>query len=340
MAKSSLNLYCQKKHITLPVYCCESTSNGFSCTVTIEDTDYTSLTSHSTKKEAEKDAASVAVQAVISYNAPASTMEEVLKLMDGLHISGPSATARTQPSSNPLISPTTPSVTSPATPSVTFPVTPSVTSPSTLGVTPGMTSSGGRVPLNSPGGCVIKGVYYPPSGLAPPSGLHSPPGFSLIPPSPLVTTPLSIISHQPPMSIDGPSIDVHNRPSTATPIPFRAPSSIPVPITTIPIKAPLTSEPSVEPPPLMSLRPSTLDKDVKDLELYCQASNLPQPVYTIYQEKGRHLGKVRVGEMEFARDWGYDTFSEAKDSAAIVAIAGIAMIQLQLLSQQRPAGSK
>ncbi len=85
------------------------------------------------------------------------------------------------------------------------------------------------------------------------------------------------------------------------------------------------------------MRPTTThqDKDIKELEVYCQASNLPLPVYTIYQEKGKHIGKVRVGEMEFSRSWGYDSFNDAKDSAAIVAIAGIAMIQLQLLTQSQ-----
>ena len=78
----------------------------------------------------------------------------------------------------------------------------------------------------------------------------------------------------------------------------------------------------------------TSDKDVKDLELYCQVSNLPPPIYTISKEKGRHVGRVRVGGMEFRRQWGYDTFDDAKDSAAVVAIAGIAMIQLQLSTQQ------
>lgn len=332
--KSNLNKYCQKKHVPTPVYRCESTGDGFACTLTIEETEYTSLNSHSTKKEAERDAANVAMRAVLTHHT-ASTFDDVLKLLDGLTLSGPPPSSSPRPpipspaSSHPppslpggrvinnvYVRATPPATTHPGlsliTPTqinVTTPTQMSIATPTQINVT-----TPTRIKVDTPPGFSLvtptrMTVATPTNAVAPPTNVS-------------VSTPLTIGSHRAdiPTSIEGPSIDTHSKPSTVTPIPIRAP---------------LTSEPNTKPPPLISVRPLTSEKDIKDLEQYCQASSLPLPVYTIYQERGKHVGKVRVGEMEFGRGWGYDTFNDAKDSAAIVAIAGIAMIQLQLLSQQQ-----
>ena len=63
-------------------------------------------------------------------------------------------------------------------------------------------------------------------------------------------------------------------------------------------------------------------------------SGLPSPIYTIYRDnRGKQVGCVKIGEMEFGRGWGYDSFDDAKDSAAVVAIAGLALTQMRLARQ-------
>ena len=348
--KSNLNLYCQKKHISTPVYQHKQLRDGFSCTVDIEDTQYTSLSSHSTKKEAEKDAAGVASQAILlhHHHHHAKSFSDVLKLLDGISISESpkrqtvqqtiqqnavqqnivqqNAVQRNTVQQNVvqqnIVQQNTVQRNTVRQNVVQLNTIPQNTAQQNTNFTRVTTSCATSPPPVR--GRVIDHVYYPPQSTA---TVRPPPGFEMRRPPTTVHPPQSpLIRPAIPVSVDGPNID---RPS-----PNKVSGTLPVNL-----RASQKPVSSSGPPPLVSPNPMLggqviSDKDIKDLDLYCQVSNLPPPIYTISKEKGKHVGRVRVGGMEFGRLWGYDSFDDAKDSAAVVAIAGIAMVQLKLLTQQ------
>ena len=85
MSKSNLNLYCQKSRIPTPAY--STTKNGedlFCSTVTVNEESYVSVQGHSTKKEAENDAAEVALQSLVQRHPKAKSAEDLIKIVDSV----------------------------------------------------------------------------------------------------------------------------------------------------------------------------------------------------------------------------------------------------------------
>lgn len=410
--KSYLNQYSQKKHIATPSYKTESIGEGFSCTVTIEEAQYSSLSSHPTKKEAENDAAGVAVQSIIQTQPQAKNFEDVLKIVEQTS-SSKSKHRPTQPGSTSSVGPEFVPVQSVINDTTTGTQQMSSSNPVYNLLPSGISSPHVRVldpslhrPLligNVPSANGIPVNYNtraarptPPPGFGPIS--HASPYGALhdqcMPPLPLSVANMPPLSHvypnhpiapnvQQPVSIPPGRIQDNHSPgqknvrmpvmkpgspavlnslSHETPRPFA--SNIPLsvvgpniadlqyptqnqnkPCHAIPVKS-IGSSPSAVATTLVTNLPSqtkpqnegstentgpsseNTDRDTKDLEDYCRVHNLPGPVYTISSDKGKHVGKVTIGEIEFSRGWKYDNFSDAKDSAAIVAIAGLAMSRL------------
>ena len=85
-SKSKLNLYCQKSHLHTPCYTTERIEGGFISTVTVGLGSGTPATSEcyksqrpqTTKKAAENDAATVAVDAVVQKHPGYSSIDEIL----------------------------------------------------------------------------------------------------------------------------------------------------------------------------------------------------------------------------------------------------------------------
>ena len=80
--KSQLNLYCQKARVSTPSYATEKKGDMFVSQVTVNEATYTSIQGHTTKKEAEGDAAGVALQDFVHLHPKAKSVEELLKIVD------------------------------------------------------------------------------------------------------------------------------------------------------------------------------------------------------------------------------------------------------------------
>ena len=83
MSKSQLNQYCQKSRIDLPKYNTTKAGDLFVSEVTVNDVPYRSLEGHSSKKEAESDAAGVAIRTLAQLDPSMSTVEELLAKVEG-----------------------------------------------------------------------------------------------------------------------------------------------------------------------------------------------------------------------------------------------------------------
>lgn len=430
-SKSNLNLYIQKKRINAPVYHTEKTGSGFSCTVTIEETSFSSLSTHSTKKEAENDAAGVAVEAIIQNQPRARSFEDVLKIFENSKKEKQKKTA-VGPEFETIVTSTSsfrllPSLPLPTTsnaatihspivaPSpgqiynihpVSHPMLHSPNSPQFLGQnvqpTPQLmlrspimvqppdqvynvhhgsqsmpphsilTQSGGQnlqYPTTPYVDSTFRGgrrdfqptSHRPPLTIAPTIPMYpNPPALPYRGPlgtnntpiqlSPKTAVPSEATHHslqfysQPPvnnskipLSVIGPSIEAHSfsnskdKPCNA--IPSKSLSSIrssttPAQTHSTPLEVEHQSLPSSR---LLATIPSVnVAIGVRDLEDYCRALSLPEPWFNIVEDKpGIFVGKVIVGNKEFVKGWKYNSFNDAKDSAAIVAIAALAMMQLR-----------
>ena len=80
--KSDLNLYCQKAHIPIATYTSELKEGNFHSTVTVKDTHYPSTSGYPTKKEAENDAAGVALISILQKQFGGQTFDDVIALLE------------------------------------------------------------------------------------------------------------------------------------------------------------------------------------------------------------------------------------------------------------------
>lgn len=80
MSKSNLNQYCQKSHLSTASYCTERRDDLFVSEVTVNSISFRSIEGHATKKEAENDAAAVALQSLVQLHPSAKSVDELLKI--------------------------------------------------------------------------------------------------------------------------------------------------------------------------------------------------------------------------------------------------------------------
>ena len=83
--KSDLNLYCQKSHIAIATYTSSTQDGQFVSKVNVNGTEYCSTSGYSTKKEAENDAAGVALIAVLQKEFGGKSIEEALAILEQKH---------------------------------------------------------------------------------------------------------------------------------------------------------------------------------------------------------------------------------------------------------------
>lgn len=82
MNKSRLNEYCQKANGSTAKYATENRGGFFVSTVTVNGTQYASIESHSNKKDAESDAAYIALQILVEGHSAARSIEDLLGSVD------------------------------------------------------------------------------------------------------------------------------------------------------------------------------------------------------------------------------------------------------------------
>ena len=83
--KSDLNLYCQKARIPNASYTSSMQEGSFVSKVCVNGNKYSSTSGYSTKKEAENDAAGVALIAILQKEFSGKTIEEVLAILEQKH---------------------------------------------------------------------------------------------------------------------------------------------------------------------------------------------------------------------------------------------------------------
>ena len=83
--KSDLNLYCQKSRIAIATYTSSTQDGQFVSKVNVNGTEYCSTSGYSTKKEAENDAAGVALIAVLQKEFGGKSIEEALAILEQKH---------------------------------------------------------------------------------------------------------------------------------------------------------------------------------------------------------------------------------------------------------------
>lgn len=81
-SKTKLNLFCQKSRIDVPNYSTERTEDGFVSSVIISGCHHRSEGVHGTKKAAEDDAASVALEALLAEHPSCSSVDEMIEWVD------------------------------------------------------------------------------------------------------------------------------------------------------------------------------------------------------------------------------------------------------------------
>ncbi len=81
-SKSQLNLFCQKSRMDVPCYTTERTQDGFVSSVTVGGRHHRSNMAHYTKKSAEDDAASAALEAILLDHPDCSSVSEMIEWAD------------------------------------------------------------------------------------------------------------------------------------------------------------------------------------------------------------------------------------------------------------------
>ena len=83
--KSDVNLYCQKSHIPIATYTSSVQGGLFISKVCVNSIEYSSTSGYSTKKEAENDAAGVALIAILQKEFGGKSIEEALAILEQRH---------------------------------------------------------------------------------------------------------------------------------------------------------------------------------------------------------------------------------------------------------------
>ena len=297
-SKSKLNLYCQKSHSPTPCYTTESTDHGFVSTVTVKfevpgcsvpapNECFESHQPQSTKKAAENDAATAAVNSVVRRHPGYSNIDEILDWLDsqGATNSTKKRSTNRQQSANKeaVITPQPPQ---------------SLQSHIFIQPPVGVTPSPRKVPAD---------------------------GRPLVPPSQ--------ITMQGPSGPGSASVHPHQQSNVQadphTPDQWDRNRGKPLKALKIdsPANAPLTS------PTIATTCPNLYKKSKHQwtLEEYCKTHNLPEPKYSIRQEKtNQYTAVVIIGAWQFSTEYEYDTFDKAKDNATLLAIAELGVKNLTI----------
>lgn len=318
-SKSKLNLYCQKKHIAVPCYSTEGTSEGFVSTVTVAETDYKSRKAHSTKKAAEDDAASIAIQLIVQNHPGVADMDQLIDNQ---------TTSKKRRSHQQLYLQAT-----------------QVSPP--LGHTSGLVGPNGQLP---PSGTT---AGLEPNHSQPHYSRFSPaPQVSLLHTQPPV--PASLFNPIQPMPMPTyqqqsywDDVRHKSRPASAIPAnhhhsyggPVGIVASSPTDQSILSGSSPQAASSSqnssftVPSPPLCPLTPPRRDvsKPQEALEALCQQRGLSPPSYRIAQNaRGYFTAKVTVGGSELSTMRQYDDFDTAKESATALAVIELGLQALTL----------
>jgi len=303
-SKSKLNLYCQKTHIPVPCYSTKRESEGFVSTVTVAERTYKSQNAHSTKKAAEDDAASIALQLIVQSHPEVTNVD---KLID-------SKTATKKQSSWQYLSPNATEVLPPWQLSPGMIDRPNHNQLHSLGQSPisCMQSSAPAILLSSPTQPVNSPTQpvYPPTHTqqhwdngtenkgkssttipASPNHTHGVPG-SITPSAPTGQSRLGSLQNSPSPAFSALSPPVN--PSTTS--------------------------------------PSRMTSNYQEaLESFCQLRGLSPPKYHIVQNmKDRYTAKVTVGNSELSTEREYEDFDTAKESATALAVIQLGLETLAL----------
>ena len=319
MSKSKLNIYCQKSHISTAMYETGKQDGFFVSKVTIDGKAYASEDHYDTKKEAEHDAANVALQSIVDHHPMATSVDDLLERLDGKQWKRAAALGsiaqrfgRLQVVASPTVNKEAPGglpspthQENPATAAsaqaipVSVPLTRLSTSPRGVParVVPAPHRDAPVVPLPHGGAVPLLhgGAVPPPRGGAvppPPGGVVPPPRGGAVPP-PRGTVPSSYGGVLPSSHGD------------------------PVPNGTQPADEPVASQSG-----------DIIEFDfIEELERYCCARSLPPPTYSINEQL---VGSVVVNGVQYGSCGKQSSFLYARKNAAMVALASLGVQALRL----------
>lgn len=352
MNKSQLNQYCQKSHIGHPRYSPHKVGDLFVCEVIVDEEEFKSVEGHTTKREAEVDAAGVALQNLVQLHPKAQNVQELMECVEKEQKNNAVKVflrSGTNAMSQALLAKPLPSQRVPA-PQVEPLLTHSLQQQQQPNVQQQQPQA---LPLSSPASISTpsRSVYQQQQQkVLKLDSLQSSP--------PYVTSPVGSITSNPhlPTSVT-PSPGLPNRSSEAVccspPSPGRppivsgtpspeVPASIPVPLRRLPPPTRgLSLDSSLQAhPKLTSLQTGTspskrqytastsvpLSNDfVKELDNYCQIYKLSPPIYSITEKNKRFVASVAVGGQQYQGTRDHETFERAKEQATLVALACIGM---------------
>ena len=323
-SKSKLNLYCQKTHIPVPCYSTKRESEGFVSTVTVAERTYKSQNAHSTKKAAEDDAASIALQLIVPSHPKVTNVDQLID----------SKTATKKQSSWQYLSPNTTEVLPP------------------WQLSPGMIDRPNHNQLHSLGQSPIScmqssapGMIDRPNhnqlhslGQSPISCMQSSaPAILLSSPTQPVYPPTHIQQHwdngtenkgKPSTTIPASPNHTHGVPGSIAPSAPTGQSRLGS-LQNSPSPAFSALSPPVNP---STTSPSRMTSKYQEaLESFCQLRGLSPPKYHIVQNmKDRYTAKVTVGNSELSTEREYEDFDTAKESATALAVIQLGMETLAL----------
>lgn len=311
MSKSKLNIYCQKSRIRNASYNTVKEGDLFVSEVTVGDATYKSVRAYDTKKEAEHDAATVALQGLVRLHSTAASVDDLLATLEpGTKLKKGSTkdSATPEPISS-VIAGSNPSA-SPVGHPMSVPLV-------MLGHPPPPIGSASRG-----GPFFVQGSPYAPHGV-----IHSAlVGFHSSPP-PGIPVPLSIPFHHSPPAAAADNLLIHPQAGAVAQaispsLPGRVPIADPGSLNSVPI----TQRPDHR-------EKRSVSNFEEELENYCLERGLHPPIYSIHENRGSYSGKVVVGGVEYMGSNDQSSFIYAKKSAAVVALANIGLQALRLQEQ-------
>ena len=324
-SKSKLNLYCQKTHIPVPCYSTKRESEGFVSTVTVAERTYKSQNAHSTKKAAEDDAASIALQLIVPSHPKVTNVDQLVD----------SKTATKKQSSWQYLSPNTTEVSPPWQLSPGMIDRPNHNQLHSLGQSPisCMQSSAPAILLSSP----TQPVNSPTQPVYSPTQPVYSPTQPVYSPTQPVYPPTHIQQHwdngtknkgKPSTTIPASPNHTHGVPGSITPSAPTGQSRLGS-LQNSPSPAFSALSPPVNP---STTSPSRMTSNYQEaLESFCQLRGLSPPKYHIVQNmKDRYTAKVTVGNSELSTEREYEDFDTAKESATALAVIQLGMETLAL----------
>ena len=314
-SKSKLNLYCQKTHISVPCYLTERVSEGFVSTVTVAERTHKSQNVHPTKKAAENDAASVAVQLIVQNHPEVTNIDQL--------IDSQTTTKKRSIWQQQYLSPNATQVYPPSPPLSQHAT--QLVGPNGQQLSPGMIDRPNHSQLHFQGQSPISCVQSPA-----PAGLLSSPSQPVLPPAHVQHhwDNVTGLKGKPSTAIPASPNHVHGVPNSITP-------SSPTGQTALGSlqnsPSPAFSAPSPPVNPSTTSPSRTISKYQQALESFCRLRGLSPPKYHIVQNmKDRYTARVTVGNNELSTEREYEDFDTAKESATALAVIELGLEALAL----------